>query len=288
MAKSVSLRVSLGMVIDGDRMLFVHRNDPEIPEYDRRLELPGGKVETGESSARAACREVLEETGFHVRAVRRVPHSYYTEFPQKRPALKVKVDCWVCEPASPLQGELPIPAEQEGVWLGLGEIPFEAIIAGSREFALWGVYSRLGSANGLSSIYRADLESIDEAQHRKRRYTLLLGYDPREGSAPFTVVRVWGGIHSSQRKEEARFGSMDLAITDLMEHLKKRRAHGYKLTHVHSAHPLRSWLGSTGMPQEESLYPPLIPDSETTLQLQRSTHDSPISRPSTSSSENAS
>lgn len=283
MAKSVSLHVSLGMVIDGDRMLFVHRNDPEIPEYDRRLELPGGKVESGESSARAACREVLEETGFRVRPVRQVPHSYYSEFPQKQPALKVKVDCWLCEPIPTAQDSLPIPAEQQGVWHSLHEIPFESVIAGSREFALWGVYSKLGSTSGRTSIYRADMESIDEARRRKRRYTLLLAYDPQQQSEPFTVARVWGGVHSSQRAEEERFRSMDSAIADLMDHLRKRRAHGYRLTNVHSTHPLRSWLAASGMPDGETMYPPLIPDSETTEQLQRLIREAPMSSPSRSS-----
>ena len=286
MTRSVSLHVSLGMVIDNDRMLFIHRYDPQIPEYHQRWELPGGKIEPDESSADAACREVLEETGYRVQAIQRVPYTYYSEFPQEEPALHVHVDCWLCEPAS-IQDELPIDAEQEGTWHRLSNIPFDVVIPGSREFALWGVHSKLGPQAKLSSIYRADLESVDESRRRKRRYTLLLGYEPEHETAPFTVDRLWGGVHAPQRFEQERYDSMDQAVAALMDRLKKRRTHGYKVTHVESAHPLRSWLLASGMPHEASLFPPLISDPDTTDLLQRSTHESPTSIPSISSSENA-
>jgi 8-oxo-dGTP diphosphatase len=46
-----------GIVVDGDRVLVVHR-----PKYDD-WSLPKGKLEPGESWAEAALREVEEETG---------------------------------------------------------------------------------------------------------------------------------------------------------------------------------------------------------------------------------
>jgi 8-oxo-dGTP diphosphatase len=39
----------------------------------RGWELPGGRIETGESASAAAEREFLEETGRHVRGLREVP-----------------------------------------------------------------------------------------------------------------------------------------------------------------------------------------------------------------------
>lgn len=134
---TLNLHVALGLVVDGSRALFIRRHDPLIPEYDERLEIPGGKVEAGEHPADAACREVLEETGYSVVADMRLPNTYHAEFPQKDPPISVTVECWLCSLRKEEQPALPIPAEQTGVWHRLDRLPFSSIIPGSLEFALW-------------------------------------------------------------------------------------------------------------------------------------------------------
>lgn len=52
------------MVLDEhDRVLLIRARDPFSPAKGEWWELPGGGMEPGEPSARAAAREVLEETG---------------------------------------------------------------------------------------------------------------------------------------------------------------------------------------------------------------------------------
>ncbi len=55
------IRAAGGIVRSGHRVLLVHR-----PRYDD-WSLPKGKLETGESWAEGALREVAEETGLHCR-----------------------------------------------------------------------------------------------------------------------------------------------------------------------------------------------------------------------------
>lgn len=55
--------VALGVVERDGQMLLMQRKDPN-PQWDRKWEFPGGKVDAGEEPRDAVLREVEEETGF--------------------------------------------------------------------------------------------------------------------------------------------------------------------------------------------------------------------------------
>jgi 8-oxo-dGTP pyrophosphatase MutT (NUDIX family) len=60
----VRRQAARAVVLDGDdRVLLIRARDPFQPAKGEWWELPGGGMELGEDSARAAAREVLEETG---------------------------------------------------------------------------------------------------------------------------------------------------------------------------------------------------------------------------------
>ncbi|QNE75163.1 NUDIX domain-containing protein [Streptomyces finlayi] len=63
--------VVAGAVFDQGRLLAARRSSP--PELAGRWELPGGKVEPGESGEQALVRELREELGVESRPLERIP-----------------------------------------------------------------------------------------------------------------------------------------------------------------------------------------------------------------------
>jgi 8-oxo-dGTP diphosphatase len=100
-------------LIEGGRLLAARRSAP--PELAGRWELPGGKVEPGESAEAALSRELREELGVEAEAVERVPG----DFPLRSPyVLRV----WTAR-LLPGSGE-PEPLEDHDAlrWLSPGEL----------------------------------------------------------------------------------------------------------------------------------------------------------------------
>ena len=61
------MTVGLGILVnDANQILVSLRNDPKHPSTHMKWEIPGGKVEFGESVEDAVVREMKEELGVHV------------------------------------------------------------------------------------------------------------------------------------------------------------------------------------------------------------------------------
>ena len=104
------VRVGAGInLADADRVLAARRAPDEA--MPGNWEFPGGKVEPGESEAEAVEREIAEELGVEVRALRcldRLEHGYHS--------LVVELSFWLCEPVGAL-GELCLTAHDQTRWL---------------------------------------------------------------------------------------------------------------------------------------------------------------------------
>ncbi|MEV6791097.1 (deoxy)nucleoside triphosphate pyrophosphohydrolase [Streptomyces sp. NPDC051320] len=100
-----------GALYDGGRLLAARRSAP--PELAGRWELPGGKVEPGESTEQALVRELREELGVESEALERIPG----EWPLKEGyVLQVWTARLVAGEARPLQDHDALR------WLGPQEI----------------------------------------------------------------------------------------------------------------------------------------------------------------------
>ncbi|MDW8809054.1 (deoxy)nucleoside triphosphate pyrophosphohydrolase [Streptomyces scabiei] len=98
-------------LLSGGRLLAARRSAP--PELAGRWELPGGKVEPGESPEQALARELREELGVEAKSAERVPGEWTV-----RPGYVLRV--WI---AHLLSGEpRPLEDHDELRWLTLDEV----------------------------------------------------------------------------------------------------------------------------------------------------------------------
>ncbi len=253
-----TLSVVLGAVLTDDAILLVRRHDPNIPEYDSFWELPGGKIEIGESQKDTAEREVWEETNVVVTAVSEAPFSYQALLDLKDPPLEVRVTCWICRARRERRNQDHLPGELESQWVPLDEVANCDIIPGSREFIAWALYNRGISSQSTHTLYRVHLESVDHAQNRRREYSLILEYNPREAAGAFAVTAQASRIQGQTSPPIVKhYNDFPSALDEVRTRIEKRQKHGYFIVEMPDRHPLRSWIQARGLEFGPSLYPTL-------------------------------
>ena len=101
------------LAVEGDRFLICQR--PGGKKRAFRWELPGGKVEKGETPGQALTREIREELGAEA-----IPGRLYTKVGYAYPDISIRLSVYVCS----LKGVPVLREHRDLKWIRIRDIPF--------------------------------------------------------------------------------------------------------------------------------------------------------------------
>ncbi len=204
----------------GQQVLLSVRHAPGVSGLDGKWELPGGKIEFGETPEQALVREIREEIRIEIRPLRLLPHLQTNVWEYKHAVQQVILFGYDCEVK---KGNEPSVCEDVR-WFDIGEIDFTTTLPGTREFI--GVAQR---AEWFDRFY-IRLESTGPTAGVNRQF--VVAAQPTLFSQ-YGLVR--GTIGRYTRLTHEEFDSpqqMDERIFDIV---RLRLSDGYRITSLEGA-----------------------------------------------------
>jgi 8-oxo-dGTP diphosphatase len=206
----------------GQEVLLSMRNAPGILGLDGKWELPGGKIEFGETPEKAIVREIEEELGLKIIPHRLLPYLHTNLWEYPHVSTHVVLAGYECELAGP---DLPVlgPGAR---WCSPNDIDFELTLPGTREFI---------------TLAMKD-ERFDKVCIR-----FEIGDPPGQANKQFTVatqptlfseyglVKYWGRVGDRFKMRIEEFDSPKRLDSEILETAKRRLSDGYHITAVHGS-----------------------------------------------------
>lgn len=118
--KKTVVHVFVGLTINqSGEVLFTNRREEKLPEVNGLWELPGGKVNFGETPQEAVERETREETGFSVKAQALLPHPFVCRWQYPKHIQHTVIMCFKCELLGQISLQLKDHHVNEVKWIAV-------------------------------------------------------------------------------------------------------------------------------------------------------------------------
>jgi len=201
----------------GTEVLLSTRHAPGVVGLDGKWELPGGKIEFGETPEQAIVREIREELGLDIRAMRLLPYLHTNVWEYPHMIQHVVLAGYVCE----VLGAQRQNSVANARWFHHGEIDFDFTLPGTREFVSLAFHDE--RFDRLCIRFRCSDQEND------REFTVVA--QPTMFSQ-YGLVKYWGRIGSRLRMRIEEFDSPKELDDAIVEIAKRRLADGYRIAEI--------------------------------------------------------
>lgn len=123
-----------GIVFNKDSQILIdNRKEKKLESADGKWELPGGKIEFGETPEEAVQREVFEETGYQVKVKEIVPYSNVSIWKYANYIQHTVVFSYICELKSNKHIDIIDKCVNKYKWIDYNQIENYDFLPGAKE-----------------------------------------------------------------------------------------------------------------------------------------------------------
>jgi 8-oxo-dGTP diphosphatase len=200
----------------GQEILLSIRRAPGVAGLDGKWELPGGKIEFGETPELTIVREINEELGLRVMPKRLLPYLHTNVWEYEHAIQHVVLACYECETEDEIS-----QAGADARWFHSSEIDFNSTLPGTREFVSLALHT-----TWFDEVFiQFDLAGPDISA--AKRFTVV--------SQPtlytkYALVKYWGRIGTFPASKVQQFDSSREMDDQIVQTAKRRLADGYQIT----------------------------------------------------------
>jgi 8-oxo-dGTP diphosphatase len=216
--KSVTVVCACILKEGGQEVLLSMRRAPGVAGLDGRWELPGGKIEFGETPERAIVREIQEEVGLKVRPIRLLPYLHTNLWEYEHAIQHVVLACYECE-----LEKRSSEGFDEGTarWFHINQIDFNLTLPGTREFV------SLAAQNDWFDKLYIKFECVDSATRTSKWFAVAT---QATLFSKYGLVKYWGRRGTNPISKRQEFTSPRELDEQIFETVKKRLAAGYHIS----------------------------------------------------------
>ena len=200
----------------GREVLLSMRNAPGVPGLDGKWELPGGKIEFGETPDKTIVREIEEELGIRVISCRLLPYLHTNVWEYPHVFSHVVLAGYECELADSEWPKLGTEAR----WCDPADIDFEKTLPGTREFVSLAMKDE--RFDGICIRFQTQNSSPQSSKEFTVTTQPTLFSD-------YALVKYWGRIGDCLRMRIEEFDSPRKLDSEIFETAKRRLSDGYHI-----------------------------------------------------------